>query len=173
MVAYALLSKLETKSQRELVVVPVAECPPPSKAKRVSPAKRPAAAWSRTSINFALDFALLVVFLALIWVSTVVRFVFPAGTTAAGWTLWGYGYDDWSAWQFAVLCLLALGVLVHLMLHWSWVCGVIGNRFSRWRCKPMRMDDGTQTLYGVGLLIVALNILGVALTVAALTIRAP
>jgi hypothetical protein len=155
-------------------MAPVAKRPPAAKPNRPRAApQRTSAAWSRTAINFLLDSALLAVFLTLAWVSVVVRFVFPAGTAAAGWMLWGYGYDDWSALQFALLCLLALGVLVHLMLHWSWVCGVVSNRLSRWRAKPERLDDGTQTLYGVGLLIVALNIMGLAIAAAALTIRIP
>lgn len=136
-------------------------------APRVTPA------WSRTAVNFLLDTILLVVFLALVWVSVVVRFIFPAGTSAAGWMLWGHGYDEWSAFQFALLCTFALGILLHLMLHWSWVCGVVSNRLSRWRARTLRLDDGTQTLYGVGLLIVVLNLIGLAVAAAALTIRMP
>jgi hypothetical protein len=57
------------------------------------------------------------------------------------------------------------------MLHWSWVCGVIAARISR--NKKAKIDDGTQTLYGVGLLIVILNVLGLATAAAALMIRSP
>jgi len=151
-------------------MVPVAQrqadAPPPSR-------QRPTVAWSRTSVNFLLDLALLVAFLTLAWISVVLRFVFPAGTAAAGWTLWGRGFDDWSAVQFALLCTLALGVLLHLMLHWSWVCGVVASRFSRWRGKSIRPDEGVQTLYGVGLLIVVVNVVGLLIAAAALTIQMP
>jgi hypothetical protein len=73
--------------------------------------------------------------------------------------------------QFATLSLLALGVLIHVMLHWSWVCGVITSRLSRG--KKGKLDDGVQTIWGVGLLIVILNILGVAIAVAAVAIQEP
>lgn len=151
----------------------VAELPAQPKPSARPAARRSGGGWSRTGVNFLLDCALLVVFLKLAWISVVLRFVFPAGTAAAGWTLWGYGYDDWAAFQFGLLCVFALGILVHLMLHWSWVCGVLSNRLSRWRGEPLRLDDGTQTLYGVGLLIVALNVVGLAIAAAALTIRMP
>ena len=152
---------------------PVVERPSPTKVPSPSPAQGRSRAWSRTAVNFWLDSALLVVFLLLAWVSVVLRFVFPAGTAAAGWTLWGRGFDDWSAFQFALLSVLAFGILLHVMLHWSWVCGVVANRLSRWKGKSMRLDDGVQTLYGVGLLIVILNVVGLLIAAAALMIRMP
>lgn len=153
---------------------PVAERPKPAKTEEQSPAPtRSPRGWSRTIVNFWLDLALLIAFLSLAWVSVVLRFVFPAGTAAAGWTLWGRGFDDWSAFQFVLLCVFALGVLLHLMLHWSWVCGVVSSRLSRWRGKPIRFDEGAQTLYGVGLLIVVVNVVGLLIAAAALTIQMP
>jgi hypothetical protein len=126
---------------------------------------------SRTSLNFILDSGLLVVFTGLVWSSAVVRFVFPPAYESKGWQLWGLGFDAWMILQFAMLSLLALGVLIHVMLHWSWVCGVITSRLSRG--KKGKLDDGVQTLYGVGLLIVILNILGLAIAAAAVAIQEP
>jgi hypothetical protein len=126
---------------------------------------------SRTSINFLLDALLLTAFAVLVWSGMIVRFVFPPGPDARGWLLWGLAYDQWQTIQFAMVAALALGILVHLMLHWSWVCGVIATRLAR--DKKAKLDDGTQTLYGVGLLIVIFNLLGLAVAVAALSIQAP
>lgn len=154
-------------------MTPIAECPSAAGADRrpVAPTRRQTV--SRTMVNFLLDAALLVIFLMLAWISVVLRFIFPAGTAATGWLLWGRGFDDWSAFQFSLVCVFALGILVHLMLHWSWICGVLTSRMSRWRGRPMRLDDGTQTLYGVGLLIAVLNVVGLLIASAALSIRAP
>jgi hypothetical protein len=41
------------------------------------------------------------------------------------------------------------------------------------RSKKAKIDDGVQTLYGVGLLIVILNLLGLAIAAAALSIQMP
>jgi hypothetical protein len=124
---------------------------------------------SRTHINFLLDTILLLSFTALIGAAVITRFLFPPGPDARGWLLWGLTYDQWQTLQFNLVALLALEVLIHVMLHWSWVCGVIAVRVAR--DKKAKMDDGTQTLVGVGLLIVLLNILGIAIAAAALAIQ--
>ncbi|WP_425613976.1 DUF4405 domain-containing protein [Anatilimnocola sp. NA78] len=125
---------------------------------------------SRSQINFLLDALLLVVFTLLMATAVIVRFVFPPGPDAAGWHLWGYNYQQWCTFQFGVIAALALGILVHLMLHWSWVCGILVTQFTR--NKRAKMDEGTQTIVGVGLLIVLLNLVGGAIAIAALTIQA-
>jgi len=126
---------------------------------------------SRSAINFALDTLLLLAFCALVVCSTIVRFVFPPGTTSALWSLWGFGYDQWATFQFAMVATLALGFTLHVMLHWSWVCGFVAQRLGR--NKKGKVDDGTQTIYGVGLLIVIFHILGIFIAVAALMVRGP
>ena len=126
--------------------------------------------WSWSWINLLLDAALLVVFTAVCFAAVVVRFVFPPGPAAAGWTLWGLDYDAWGGIQFGLVAALAGGVLVHVMLHWSWVCNVIASRLAG---RGARIDDGLQTIYGVGLLIGLLLAVGTALAVAVLTVRGP
>jgi len=107
----------------------------------------------------------------LIWVTVVLRFVFPPGPDATGWTLWSCNYDQWNGIQFALLSLMGVAVLVHVMLHWTWVCGVI----TGWLVKEKggRRDDGSRTLWGVGLLIILLNLIGLAVAAAALMIQGP
>ena len=109
--------------------------------------------------------------MALCVAAVIVRFVFPPGPAAAGWTLWGLDYDAWSGIQFGLLAALAGGILVHVMFHWSWVCNVIAARLSRDRRG--RVDDGLQTIYGVGLLIGLLVTGGIVVAAAVLTIRGP
>ena len=128
----------------------------------------------RTLINFWFDATLLVVFLSGLWTSFVVRFVFPPATLADGWHLWGWTYDHWADTQFVLVCLFALAVLIHVMLHWTWVCGVITSRLlSKKDGKRRTWDDGIRTLYGVGLLVVLLNILGLAFAAAMLMVQEP
>lgn len=136
----------------------------------VSPAK--SGGWNRTKVNFWLDAVLLIAFMALCGVSVVLRFVFPKPTAAAGWRLWGLAYDQWVDVQFGALALIALGIMIHVMLHWTWVCGVVVNHILR-ADRRHAADDGVRTIYGVGLLIVLLNVFGALIAAAALMIRAP
>jgi hypothetical protein len=112
--------------------------------------------WSRhkTLINFWLDTLLLVLFLAQGWMLTVVQVVFPRGG-GEEWTVWGATMLDWLDRLFATFCVFSVGVVLHVMLHWQWVCGTVSTRLLGWKAKK---DDGSQTLLGVGLLIVLLHV---------------
>lgn len=130
---------------------------------------------SRTIVNFWLDALLLVLFVGQLWCSVVLQFVFPPGEQATGWRLWGLGYQPWRDIQFATLCTFALCILVHIMLHWNWVCGVIATQLVKRNAddRAATRDDGSRTLWGVGLLIVLINLVGLAVAAAALSIQAP
>lgn len=133
---------------------------------------KPNSNWTRTDFNFWLDSILLILFLALVWVSTIVRFVFPSTSDAVGWTLWGGSLDAWIGIQFGLVGTMAFAVLLHVMLHWTWVCGVVLQRLPAKRDGSKRsLDDGTRTIFGVGLMIVCLNIMGLAMAAAVLSIR--
>ncbi|MEZ6060815.1 MAG: DUF4405 domain-containing protein [Planctomycetaceae bacterium] len=125
---------------------------------------------SRTLLNFWLDTTLLVVLAALGIVATIVQFVFPPGVAARGWRLWNMNYGQWCSVQFALLSLLGIGVLLHVMLHWTWVCSVVVRRVLGRTEMP---DDGIRTIYGVGLLIVLLVSGAVIVALATFSIRQP
>ncbi len=128
----------------------------------------------QTLINFWLDAILLLTFSVLIWISVVVQFVFPPAEAASGYLLWGLSLGQFMDIQFGVLAVFFLGIVLHLMLHWSWVCGVVGSKLLRTADgKKRAMDDGQRTIFGVGLMIVLLNILGLGIAVAALAIQSP
>jgi hypothetical protein len=124
-------------------------------------------------MNLLLDGALLLSFTALCWSGVVVRFVFPAPSAGQGWTLWGRGLDGWVALQFNLLAALALLVLLHVMLHWNWVCAVTADWLRRTKGRRARADEALRTIYGAGLLIAIVNVLGLLTAAAVLSIRGP
>ena len=161
---------LETKTEDK--PTPVTAKPSTNGPTRAKPG-RPKSKFSWTVFNFWLDSLLFVNFLALILVSTFVQFVFPPASEALGWVLWGYRLDDWMNLQFGLTAVFAFGILVHVMLHWSWVCGVFFSRVWRRQGRATVPDDGTRTIYGVGLMIVLLNVLGLLIAAAVLSVQAP
>ncbi|QDU62990.1 hypothetical protein Pan216_38640 [Planctomycetes bacterium Pan216] len=129
---------------------------------------------SKTTINFVLDILLAIVFLVVLWTAAVLEFLFPSGSRAIGWTLWGFDKPAWAALHFRILFAFGVMVLIHVMLHWSWVCGVAMKMIARATCRPMKqLESSHQTLIGVGVLVVLLHLLGILYLSAMLTIHQP
>jgi uncharacterized protein DUF4405 len=130
---------------------------------------------TRTDFNFLLDCLLLTLFVALSTCSVIVEFVFPPGVRAEGWLLWGHSYGEWSRFRFGILAVMAGAVVLHVMLHWSWVCGVLASRLGSKKpgAAATAKDDPSRTLWGVGLLILVVNIVGAIVAAAALSIHSP
>jgi hypothetical protein len=122
----------------------------------------------RTVVNYWLDLALAVTFVVLIWMTSVVRFVFPFGAAAFEYRLWGWSVEDWRAAEFATLCGLSVLVVVHVTLHWNWVCSVSNSLISR---RSHARDDGERTLLGVALLIAILHLVAAGLLWAKFSLR--
>lgn len=121
-------------------------------------------------VNFWLDASLLVTVGFIGWVTMTMQVVFPAPTFATGWNLWGLTYNQWHDLQFGSLCFCALLILLHIMLHWNWVCSVIAAQILRLKQRP---DDGMQTIYGVATLIVLLSLIMAGMIAAILTVQSP
>ncbi|MGC8641015.1 MAG: hypothetical protein ACP5XB_14210 [Isosphaeraceae bacterium] len=125
---------------------------------------------SMSVINFWLDAALLGVLVTLGWEAAVLQFLFPAPTLATGWTLFGLTFDQWHDIEFATLCTFALGILLHVMLHWNWVCSVIPNQILKTGNRP---DEGKQTIYGVLTLMVLLHLIGAGVILSLFFLHSP
>ncbi|QDT32886.1 hypothetical protein [Thalassoglobus polymorphus] len=121
-------------------------------------------------INFFLDLLLLINFVVLMWVAAVLQFIFPVGANADGWTLWGGDIVAWQNIQFTTLCILTLGVTVHLMLHWNWICAVFNKQILK---RTVPHSDGAETLVGVGLIAVIVHIIAIAMLFAKWSIVSP
>lgn len=128
---------------------------------------------SRSTINFLLDGILLIGFALLMGTQLILHFVFPPASQAAGWLLWGFNHDQWSTAGFLGFAVVALGILVHVMLHWSWVCGFVTTRLARRRGRPVVLTDGERTLIGVCLLVGVFTVVGAIIAVAYLTVQSP
>jgi hypothetical protein len=127
--------------------------------------------WSRhlALINFWLDVVLAVLFLVQGWMFAVLHAVFPRGA-GSDWTVWGATPLDWSELLFTTFCVFAVGVVLHVMLHWDWVCGIVATKILRRKtCK----DDGSHTLLGVGTLLVLFHVLAAGILAARVALVGP
>jgi hypothetical protein len=151
---------------------PAAESARVAAAKRsIEPAKpRGKRRVSMAVVNFWLDATILAALLLLIWESATLQLILPAPTLAGGWTLFGLTYDQCRDIQFATLCVFCFGILIHLMLHWNWICSVIATQILT---ESERPDEGMQTIYGVATLIVLLHLIGAGIIVALFFVHRP
>lgn len=119
--------------------------------------------WSRynTIINFWLDVLLLILFMVQAWMFAVLHVVFPRGA-GSDWTIWGATPLDWSEALFLTFCVFAAAIVLHVMFHWAWICGVVATRLMR---RKAGKDDGTHTLIGVGLLVFLVHVIIVGILV--------
>ncbi len=127
--------------------------------------------WNRhgTIINFWLDVLLLIQFLIQGWMFAVLHLVFPRGA-GPDWTIWGATPLDWSEALFTTYCVFSVGIVVHVMFHWGWVCGVVTTRLLG--AKAGR-DDGSHTLIGVGVIVVLVHLLVGGIFAAKVALTAP
>lgn len=82
---------------------------------------------ARNTLNFVIDLVTFAVMLAMIATGLLIRFVLPPGSGERR-SLWDYTRHDWGDVHFWLAVVLGGLVLVHLALHWSWVCSLV----SRW-----------------------------------------
>ena len=127
--------------------------------------------WSRhqTIINFWLDTVLCVLFLLQGWMFAVLQVVFPRGA-GPGWTIWGATPLDWQEALFSTYCVFSVCIVLHVMLHWTWICGVVSTRL--FGLKPGK-DDGSHTLVGVGVLVLLVHLLAGGILGARVALVAP
>ena len=113
--------------------------------------------WSHysTIINFWLDVLLAVIFMVQAWMLAVIHYAFPRGA-GPNWKIWGGTPLDWSETLLTTYCVFAIGIVLHVMFHWEWICGVVATRILR---KKATKDDGSHTLVGVGVLVVLIHVL--------------
>lgn len=128
---------------------------------------------SRSAINFLLDCILLGLFVTLVAIAVVIESAFPAASAASGWALWGLTLDEWLAWQFRAVLVFAVAVGLHLILHWTWVCGFVAARLSERAGRRITTNESTRTVYGVMMLIVILIGLMSAVAAAQRSVRGP
>ncbi len=129
---------------------------------------------TRAALNFLVDLFLLLVFLAQLWLVALLHAVFPRTAHPARAALWGLTRDGWTRVYLGVTVLLALTVLLHVILHWTWVVNFIVTRAHKRRgVRGPMPPDGVRTLYGVTLLVTILFVLGALLVAAEFQIRSP
>ena len=81
--------------------------------------------------NFLIDLLTLLVFVGKIWTGLLMRYILPPGQgRGRSWTLWGMNRHDFGNIHFYLGIAFIILILIHIWLHWAWLCNTTANLFS-------------------------------------------
>lgn len=116
----------------------------------------------RSRLNFLVDLMTLLAIFVMIATGLVIRFTLPPGTGGrhgeGGLILWGLGRHDWGDVHFWAAVVLGVLLVVHVALHWSWVCTMLRGLVCGAGCGVR--PAGRQSIYGVGFLLLVVLVFG-------------
>ncbi|NLX14166.1 MAG: DUF4405 domain-containing protein [Phycisphaerales bacterium] len=128
----------------------------------------------RNTLNYLVDFATLLAILVMVATGLVIRFVLPPGTGGGrggrGFVLWGLGRHDWGDVHFWASVVLGVLLVVHVALHWSWVC-TVSYRLLRGAEAAGSPSPAKRNAYGVAFLVILIVIFGGFTWYAGTTVR--
>jgi hypothetical protein len=85
----------------------------------------------KNTLNFIVDAVTLLAILGMTGTGLILKFSLPPGSGGRGLTLWGLGRHDFGTVHFWIAAALGALLIVHLVLHWSWVVGTIRRLANR------------------------------------------
>lgn len=115
----------------------------------------------RNRLNFVLDAASVLVFLALLETGLIVKYILPPGSGGRGGgqalTLWGWSRHDWGEIHFWLSAGFVALMLAHVALHWRWVCDIVRHALQARSAAAGEPIRGLKAVsYGIGFLAVVL-----------------
>jgi hypothetical protein len=110
----------------------------------------------KNSLNFIVDLLTLLAILLMTGTGLIMYFILPAGSGGRGLVLWGLGRHDWGDIHFWSAVALAVLLVLHLALHWAWVCGTIRRLVTSGR-KGGQPRGKRDNAYGIAFLIVLIG----------------
>ena len=104
----------------------------------------------RSAVNLLIDVITLLVFFAMVWTGCLMHYVLPAGGGRGHTlTLWGMNRHEYGKVHFYLALAMVALIIVHLWLHWPWICSTMSNLLGAQQPKRFK-----RALYGMILLLV-------------------
>ena len=96
----------------------------------------------RTTVNFFVDFVAFLDLLALAFTGFITRFILPPGSAGHGQGfrggrpateakyLWSMDRHQWGGIHFYMAVIFVVLMLIHIILHWTWIKCYIKSLYS-------------------------------------------
>jgi len=89
----------------------------------------------RNTVNFWIDLVSFVVFFVLAFTGLLIYYALPPCGSCTGsgcteenaLTLWGFGRHEFGRVHFYLALMTVTLVVIHICLHWTWVCSTLCN----------------------------------------------
>lgn len=120
----------------------------------------------KNTLNFIVDLLTLLAILTMIGTGLIMYFTLPPGSGSRGLILWGLGRHDWGDVHFWSSVALGALLILHLALHWSWVCGTIRRLLHGPSSPRGRLRSRLDNLYGIVFLAALVAVFAALLLVA-------
>ncbi len=114
---------------------------------------------SRATLNFLIDVATFIVALGMAATGVLLRFVLPPGSGERR-SVWDLTRHEWGGLHFWLAVVLGGLVLVHLALHWNWVCSFVARQFRAASSPPQPSSGLRRNLLGLAAVAVVALLVG-------------
>ncbi|MBP7748067.1 MAG: DUF4405 domain-containing protein [Phycisphaerae bacterium] len=105
-------------------------------------------------VNFVIDVVTLLVVLAMAATGLLLKFVLPPGNRGGqGVQLWGFTRHEWGDVHFWLSVAMGVLFIVHVALHWTWVCAIVARWFPVAGASPGQASARRRSAYGAGFLV--------------------
>jgi hypothetical protein len=95
----------------------------------------------RNTINFWIDLFTFIVLFAKIWTGLLVHYVLPPGQGRGhSLELWGLNRHEYGAVHFYLAIAMIVLVVIHVWLHWSWICTTLSGLLKIKKIKPLQIS---------------------------------
>jgi hypothetical protein len=115
----------------------------------------------KNTLNFVVDVVTLLTMLFMVLTGLLLEFILPPRRGAGSHqTLWGWDRHDWGDVHFWTAVGLGGLLLIHVALHWKWVCVTVGWLLQRGEERARPAPAPIRNAYGVVFLALIVAVVG-------------
>ena len=112
----------------------------------------------KNTLNFIVDLLTMLAIFAMVGTGLIIYYTLPAGSVKQGLTLWGLDRHAWGEVHFWAAVVLAALLVLHVALHWAWVCGTTRRLMLGPKRAAGRGKSTLDNLWGAGFLVVVIGL---------------